>query len=107
MNLRPNKALRSLGIYKLRDEKLILLKRSEDLSFLFTFESWNLHGPVEYRVSHGDIYYRGHSTGLIDEDLIDTGMTANQPCGPRYRWKSAENEVLALLRRPEKGSESE
>lgn len=76
MKLRPNKALRSRGIYKLGDKTLILLKRSEELSFLFTEENWAFHGPVDYRVSHGGIYRRGQSTGLTDEDLVDTGNTA-------------------------------
>ena len=77
MKLRQNKPLRSLGIYKLRDKSLILLKRSEELSFLFSPQNWNLHGPVDYRVSHGNIYCRDQSTGLTDEDLVDTGKTAN------------------------------
>ncbi|HKY45255.1 MAG TPA: hypothetical protein VJM50_19335 [Pyrinomonadaceae bacterium] len=55
------------------------MKRSEDLSFLFTLQNWSLHGPVEYRVSHGTIYCRGQSTGFTDEDLEDTGMTAKPP----------------------------
>ena len=79
MALRNNKALRSLGIYILRAERLILLKRSEELSFLFTEANWQRHGPVNYRVSHGGIYCRGISTGLTDEDLVDTGKTANPP----------------------------
>jgi len=77
MTLRKNKALRSLGIYKLRGETLILLKRSEELSFLFNEASWQWYGAVSYRVSHGRIYRRGQSTGLTDEDLIDTGDTWN------------------------------
>ena len=77
MKLRQNKPLRSLGIYKLRDKSLILVKRSEELSFLFSPQNWNLHGPVDYRISHGTIYCRGQSTGLTDEDLVDTGKTAN------------------------------
>jgi hypothetical protein len=77
MKSRQNKPLRSLGIYKLRDKSLILVKRSEELSFLFSPQNWNLHGPVDYRVSHGNIYCRGQSTGLTDEDLVDTGKTAN------------------------------
>ena len=79
MELRPNKPLRNLGIYKLRDKTLIAFKRSEELAFLFTEENWNRHGPVDYRVSHGGIYRRGMSTGLRDEDLMDTGRTANAP----------------------------
>lgn len=79
MSLRQNKLLRSLGIYTLRAETFILLKRSEYLSFLFTQENWNLHGPVDYRVSHGAIYRRGQPTGLTDDDLVDTGKTANDP----------------------------
>ncbi len=79
MKLRQNKPLRNLGIYTLHDKTLILLKRSEVLAFLFTSHSWDHHGPVEYRVSHGGIYASGHSTGLTDEDLLDTGMTAEPP----------------------------
>lgn len=79
MKARQNKALRNLGIYTLREKRLILFKRSEELSFLFTFEAWNLHGPVGYRVSHGDIYRHGEPTGLSDDDLIDTGITADPP----------------------------
>jgi hypothetical protein len=79
MKLRQNKPLRNLGIYTLRDKTLILLKRSDVLSFLFTEQNWKLHGPVEYRVSHGGIYASGRSTGLTDEDLRDTGMTADAP----------------------------
>jgi hypothetical protein len=75
VTLRSNKALRNFGIYTLRTETLILLKRSEELSFLFSEANWQWHGPVNYRVSHGDIYCRGESTGLTDEDLIDTGNT--------------------------------
>lgn len=81
MKLRQNKPLRSLGIYKLRDETFILVKRSEELSFLFSPQNWKLHGPVDYRVSHGGIYCRGQSTGLTDEDVVDTGQTAKPPLG--------------------------
>ena len=76
MKLRQNKPLRSLGVYKFHEETLVLWKRSEELSFLFTMHNWNFHGPVEYRVSHGNIYCRGESTGFTDEDLEDTGMSA-------------------------------
>lgn len=79
MKLRQNKDLRSLGIYTLREKTLILLKRSEELSFLFSPENWAFRGPVDYRVSHGGIYRHGESTGLTDEDLVDTGRTANLP----------------------------
>ena len=79
MEYRQNKPLRNLGIYKLRDKTLIALKRSEELAFLFSEGNWNLHGPVDYRVSHGCIYRRGTSTGLSDEDLVDTGETAKTP----------------------------
>ncbi len=79
MKLRPNKPLRSLGVYTLRDKTLILLKRSEELSFLFSPEHWAFRGPVDYRVSHGGIYRRGQATGLTDEDLVDTGKSANAP----------------------------
>ena len=79
MHFRPNRPLRNLGVYKLRDQRLILLKRSDVLSFLFSFENWQLHGPVDYRVSHGYIYSHGELTHLTDEDLSDTGMTANPP----------------------------
>ena len=79
MKFRPNKPLRDLGIYKLSDKTLILLKRSDELSFLFTLDNWNFHGPVNYRVSHGDIYYHGELTTWTDKDLLDTGHTANLP----------------------------
>jgi len=79
MKFRQNKSFRNLGIYKLQDELLILLKRSEQLSFLFTPDTWNLHGPVDYRVSHGGIYRHGELTTWTDEDLQDTGMTADPP----------------------------
>ena len=48
---------------------------AEELSFLFSEANWRWHGRVNYRVSHGDIYCQGESTGLTDEDLIDTGDT--------------------------------
>jgi len=35
---------------------LILLKRSEELAFLFGERNWTFRGPVEYRVSNGGIY---------------------------------------------------
>ena len=79
MECRANKPLRDLGIYKLRDKTLILVKRSEVLSFLFTPDGWQRHGPVEYRVSHGHIYSHGQPTTFSDEDLLDTGLTANPP----------------------------
>lgn len=79
MKLRPNKPLRTLGIYTLRDETLILVKHSKDVSFLFSQENWNLHGPIDYRISHGVIYRRGQDTGLTDQDLVDTGKTSNLP----------------------------
>jgi len=79
MALRSNKPLRNLGVYTLRDKTLILSKRSEELSFLFSAHNWNLHGPVDYRVSHGKIFRRGQSTGCTDEDLVDTGITAKSP----------------------------
>lgn len=81
MKLHSNKPLRNLGIYKLRDKTLILWKQSEELSFLFTLRDWPLHGPVSYRVSHGAIYSHGRKTEWIDEDLVDTGATANLPGG--------------------------
>ena len=77
--LRQNKPLRDLGVYKLRDRTLVLFKRSEELAFLFSLEAWHLHGPVDYRVSHGNIYCHGEPTSLTDEDLFDTGITANPP----------------------------
>jgi hypothetical protein len=58
---------------------LILVKRSEDLSILFSERSWVFHGPVDYRVSHGEIYQRGELTTWTDEDLLDTGVTAHSP----------------------------
>jgi hypothetical protein len=79
MELRRNKSFRNLGVYTLSDKTLILLKRSEFLSFLFSLQNWNLHGPVDYRVSHGNIYYHGQRTQFTDEDLLDTGTTAKQP----------------------------
>ena len=79
MQFRPNKPLRNLGVYNLRNKTLILLKRSEELSFLFTPETWQFHGPVDYRVSHGDVYCRGELTGWTDNDLVDTGLTATTP----------------------------
>jgi hypothetical protein len=79
VKLRSNKPLRNLGIYKLRDKTFILFKRSEELSFLFTEHNWYFYGPVDYRVSHGIIYCRGRSTAWTDDDLSDTGLTANPP----------------------------
>ena len=76
---RQNKPLRNLGIYTLHDRTLILLKRSEYVSFLFSHQNWSFFGPVDYRVSHGDIYCRGQLTTWTDEDLIDTGVTALSP----------------------------
>ena len=77
MHFRENKPFRNLGVYTLQEQKLILLKRTEVLSFLFSLQNWQLHGPVEYRVSHGYIYCRGELTTLTDEDLQDTGRTAD------------------------------
>jgi len=79
MKQRINKPLRDLGIYKLCDKTLILLRRSDVLSFLFTPDGWDRHGPVDYRVSHGQIYRHGELTTLTDEDLVDTGLTAKPP----------------------------
>ena len=79
MNFRQNKPLRTLGIYRLRDKTLILVKCTEALSFLFTRKNWDLRGPVDFRVSHGTIYSHGRKTALSDEDLVDTGMTAKPP----------------------------
>ena len=77
MELRQNKPLRNLGIYKLFGSTLIALKQSEELTFLFSLDNWRLLGPVDYRVSHGRIYRCGHPTGWTDSDLQDTEMTAN------------------------------
>jgi hypothetical protein len=82
MTLRPNKPLRNLGIYQLHGKKLILLKRSEELSFLFNERNWIFRGLVEYRVSHGGIYHHGELTMWADEDLVDTGITT--------RWRPAD-----------------
>ena len=79
MKWRQNKPLRDHGIYLLGDKTLILVKRSEELSFLFTEENWNFRGPVDFRVSHGGIYNHGVATEWTDEDLVDTGMTAISP----------------------------
>lgn len=79
MKFQDNKPLRNLGVYKLRHETLIALIRSQKLAFLFSEAHWKLHGPVDYRVSHGGIYHHGVSTGLRDEDLLDTGMTVDAP----------------------------
>jgi hypothetical protein len=49
-----NKPLRNLGIYTLHDERLILVKRSEEVAFLFTEQTWFFYGPVDYRVSQGE-----------------------------------------------------
>lgn len=76
MALRSNRPLRNLGIYLFQGKKLILLKRSEQLSFLFSERNWVYRGPVEYRISHGDIYQRGELTIWTDEDLWDTGISA-------------------------------
>ena len=81
MTLRSNKPLRNFGIYLLHDNTVVLLKRSEELSFLFTEQNWNLYGPVDYRVSHGEIYCHGEKTRWTDEDLLDTGRTAEPPKG--------------------------
>ena len=83
MKLRPNKPLRNFGIYLLHNETLVLFKRSEELSFLFSEQNWSLHGPVDYRVSHGSIYSHGQLTRWIDEDLLDTGTTAKLPSLPK------------------------
>ena len=78
MTLRSNRPLRHLGIYLLQGKKLVLLKRSEDLSFLFSERNWSFRGPVEYRVSHGGVYHHGELTIWTDEDLVDTGITARR-----------------------------
>src|SRR5512138_1554679 len=79
MKLRSNRPLRNFGVYVLHDKTLILLRRSEELSFLFTEQNWNFRGPVDYRVSHGTIFDHGTRTSWTDEDLVDTGMTASLP----------------------------
>ena len=79
MKPRSNKPLRNLGLYILHDKTLVLLKRSEELSFLFSEQNWNFRGPVDYRVSHGGIYCHGALTGWTDEDLFDTGITMKPP----------------------------
>ena len=79
MNLRANKPLRDHGIYTLLNRTFILVKRSENLSFLFSPERWQFHGPVDYRVSHGSIYDHGKRTTWTDGDLLDTGGTATAP----------------------------
>jgi hypothetical protein len=79
MILRPNKPLRNYGIYKLLEGTFVLLKRSDDLSFLFESDRWSFRGPVDYRVSHGSIYKRGQRTDFTDDDLFDTGQTAGPP----------------------------
>ena len=56
---------------------MVLLKCSEELSFLFNEQNWKRHGPVDYRVSHGEIYRHGELTLWTDEDLTDTGQTAH------------------------------
>lgn len=89
MQLRQNKPLRNLGVYELRDQKLVLFKRSEELAFLFSLEAWQLHGAVAYRVSHGTIYCHGELTTLTDEDLFDTGITASPPRLPSL-WNTGK-----------------
>lgn len=79
MRFRQNKPLRTRGIYQLGKKTLILLKRTEELSFLFTQEHWDFRGPVDFRVSYGKIYSRGRMTSMSDEDLVDTGLTASPP----------------------------
>lgn len=79
MELRANKPLRNYGVYLLGDKTLVLFKRSDVLSFLFSERSWAYRGAVDYRVSHGTIYQHGCKTGCTDEDLLDTGMTAKPP----------------------------
>jgi len=71
------RTLRNCGIYTLDGLPLVVLKRSDLLYFLFTQKNWNLHGPVEYRVSHGQIYHHGILTSWTDADLVDTGISAN------------------------------
>ena len=82
MKARPNKSFRNFGVYILHEQTLILLKRSEELSFLFSEQNWNFRGPVDYRVSHGGIYCHGELTKWTDEDLVDTGVTAKPPSLP-------------------------
>lgn len=79
MKLRSNKPLRNLGLYTLHDKTLVLLKRSEELAFLFSEQNWHFRGPVDYRVSHGGIYCHGELTMWTDEDLFDTGITIDPP----------------------------
>lgn len=79
MEFRSNKNLRDLGIYILHGKTLILHKRSDVLAFLFSEQNWKLHGPVDYRVSHGNIYAHGEITVWTDEDLLDTELTARMP----------------------------
>lgn len=79
MKFHSNKPLRNFGLYILHDKTLVLFKRSEELSFLFSEQNWNFRGPVDYRVSHGGIYCRGELTMWTDEDLFDTGITINPP----------------------------
>ena len=79
MKFRTNKPLRDYGIYTLVNRTFVLSKRSEELSFLFTFLNWQFRGAVDYRVSHGSIYAHGKLTMFTDDDLVDTGLTAKPP----------------------------
>ena len=85
MKFRSNRPLRDRGIYKLLEHMLIASKQSEELTFLFTLENWQLRGPVEYRVSHGKIYKNGYATEWTDNDLTDTELTADPPRSMRYK----------------------
>src|SRR4051812_2523860 len=71
MELRINRPLRDLGIYVFRDETLILVWQSDEISFLFSNHNWAFYGPVNYRVSHRGIYCHGQRTVWTDEDLSD------------------------------------
>jgi hypothetical protein len=79
MNFTKNKPLRNQGVYLLHNQPLVLFRRSDVLSFLFSQQNWDFHGPVDYRVSHGYIYCHGRLTMWTDDDLFDTGLTAIAP----------------------------
>ena len=89
--------LRERGIYTLAGVELVAVKRTEEIFFLFTETSWNLHGPVSYRLSHGHIYERGELTGWDERDLVDTGRTSRPPRATDEAAYSLSTEIIRRL----------
>ena len=70
--------LRERGIYTLGGTELVAVGGPDEVTFLFTPHDWDIHGAVNYRLSHGPNFEPGNPTEWIDKDLVDTGRTARR-----------------------------